>query len=80
MLAYIFSIHFPKFATVFSYVSIKHHYLMGMKKKQEMKVEIGLQMRTYFEHRRTTIFATGDSSCIQFLSADGDSFISSNSS
>lgn len=37
-------------------------------------------LHTYFEHLRTTMFAIGDSSCIQFQGADGDLPISSNSS
>lgn len=35
---------------------------------------------TYFEHLRNTIFATGESSGIQFLPAEGELPISSNSS
>lgn len=36
--------------------------------------------QTYFEHLRTTILASGESSCIQFVPAEGDLPISSNSS
>jgi hypothetical protein len=38
------------------------------------------RVQAYFEHLRITIFATGESSGIQFLWADGDLPISSNSS
>lgn len=38
-----------------------------------------IQKCTYFEHLRTTMLAIGESSCIQFMPAEGDLSISSKS-